>query len=81
MDTKILQKEVALRRAALFNVKVRNMGVKDILKNDYVRERELEDERDKLAVILSTTIGSKEVDELLLKPKKYREDKKNEKFN
>lgn len=77
----MLQKEVALRRAALFNVKVRNMGVKDILKCDYTKERALEEERDRLAVILSTNIGIKNVDEMLLKPKSYREAQKDEKFN
>lgn len=69
------KEDIALRRAALFNVKVRNMGIRDILKKDYVRERQLQDERDKLAVILSTS-GIKNVEELLLKPKEYREAQK-----
>ena len=30
------KEEIALRRAALFNVKVRNMGIKDILKRDLI---------------------------------------------
>ena len=67
------KEDIALRRAALFNVKVRNMGIKDILKHDYVRERQLEEEREKLAVILTTTAGIKNIDEVLLKPKSFRE--------
>lgn len=69
------KEEIALRRAALFNVKVRNMGIRDILKKDYNREKQLQNERDKLAVILSTS-GVKNVDEILLKPKEYREAQK-----
>ena len=67
--------DIALRRAALFNVKVRNMGIRDIFKKDYKREKQLENERDKLSIILSTK-GIKNVDEILLKPKEYREAQK-----
>jgi len=74
MENKI-KEEVALRRAALFNIKVRNMGVRDILKHDYKREKELEEERDKLAVILKTSTNIANVDELLLNPKRNKEDK------
>jgi hypothetical protein len=64
--------DILMRRTALFNVKVRNMGIREIFKRDYAREKELEIERDKLAVILSSK-GMKNVDSILLKPKEYRE--------
>jgi hypothetical protein len=76
-----IKEDVALRRAALFNIKVRNMGIRDILKHDYKRERELIEERDKLVVILKTSTKVENVDELLLNPKQRKEEKNENKNN
>jgi len=82
MAEEINKEEVALRRAALFNVKVRNMGIKDILKHDYKKEKELDIEREQLTAILSTNTKIKNIDEILLNPKTYnKEVNKNEKHN
>jgi len=70
MNNDELNKTIALRRAALFNIKVRNQGVKDLLKVDYERQKELEIEREKLVEILKTKIGIENIDDYLLPIKK-----------
>lgn len=75
-----INKIIALRRAALFNIKVRNQGVKDLLRIDYERQKELEMERDKLAVILKTKIGIENVDDYLLPIKKKEKDENINKY-
>ncbi len=80
MEIEDVNTTTAIRRAALFNIKVRNQGVKDLLNFDYKRQKELEIERDKLSTILSTKIGIKNVDEYLL-PVKNENNNKNKNRN
>lgn len=58
----------AMRRAALYNIKALNTGFSDYFGKDEKKERQLEIERQKLAVVLAKIAGIKNVDEVLLKP-------------
>jgi predicted RNase H-like nuclease len=58
---------IARRRAMLFNVKARNLKVRDIFSDNSKKEKELEIERDKISVALMQKAGIKDVDELLTK--------------
>lgn len=76
MDKNELNTTIAIRRAALFNIKVRNQNIKNLLNNDYKKQKELEIERDKLSIIFKTKIGIKDVDKYLLSIKGEKNENK-----
>ena len=59
--------KIAKNRIEMFNVKVNSLG-KNIFTRDYKKEKELEQERQKLCTILVNKYGIYNAEELLLKP-------------
>jgi hypothetical protein len=61
------QQIIALRKAALFNVKARNVKVYDIFNDNTKRGKELEIERQKIATVLMKKAGIRNPDTMLEK--------------
>ena len=57
-----------MRKAALYNIKALNTGFGDYFGKSRLKEKQLENERQKLAIVLSKVDNIKDAEDILYKP-------------